>query len=156
MNKEYISKKGHEELYKIYLNFDNQIAQCQKEMGKSAKRDNDLRENPEYMELRVKAMYTLPEQKRMAYERYNNAIIIEDMEEYKKFDGSYVIIGSKVRLLIDNEEEIYTILGNKEGNIDENIISCESPIAQAILGKKLGETIIFNNMHITILSVEKV
>ena len=69
MSKEYISRKGYMKLYKEYVDYDEKIIQCQREMGESVKRDNDLRENPEYIDLRVKAMYTLPEQKRIAYER---------------------------------------------------------------------------------------
>lgn len=156
MSTEYISRKGYAELYQTYLDFDNQIAQYQKEMGESAKRDNDLRENPEYMALRVKVMYTLPEQKKIAYERYKNAIIIEDSEEYKNFDGTTVIKGSQVQLLIDGREESYTILGSSEGNRKQRIISCESPIAKALLSKKVGESIKFNNMDIFILSVKRV
>ena len=156
MSTEYISRKGYAELYQAYLDFDNQIAQYQKEMGESAKRDNDLRENPEYMALRVKVMYTLPEQKKIAYERYKNAIIIEDSEEYKNFDGTNIIKGSQVQLLIDGREESYTILGSSEGNLKQRIISCESPIAKALLSKKVGESIKFNNMDIFILSVKRV
>lgn len=156
MSTEYISRKGYAELYQTYLDFDNQIAQYQKEMGESAKRDNDLRENPEYMALRVKVMYTLPEQKKIAYERYKNAIIIEDSEEYKNFDGTTVIKGSQVQLLIDGREESYTILGSSEGNLKQGIISCESPIAKALLSKKVGESIKFNNRDFVILSVKKV
>lgn len=155
MSTEYISRKGYAELYQTYLDFDNQIAQYQKEMGESAKRDNDLRENPEYMALRVKVMYTLPEQKKIAYERYRNAIIIEDSEEYKNFDGTTIIKGTQVRLLIDGKEKIYTLLGSNEGNLKQNIISCDSPIAKALLSKKVGESIKFNNMEIVILSVKK-
>lgn len=156
MSTEHISRKGYAKLYQAYLDFDNKIAQCQKEMGESAKRDNDLRENPEYMALRVKVMYTLPEQKKIAYERYKNAIIIEDSEEYKNFDGTTVIKGSQVQLLIDGKEKSYTILGSSEGNLKHSIISCEAPIAKALLSKKVGESIKFNNMDIVILSVKKV
>ena len=59
-------------------------------------------------------------------------------------------------MLIDGEEESYIILGNNEGDYEKNIISCNAPISKAVLGKKVGESIIFNDMKITILHVKKV
>lgn len=156
MASEYISRKGHEKLYEECQNIDKEIFKCQQEMGESAKRDNDLRENPEYMELRVKLMYVLPEQKRKVNERYDNAVIIEDTEEYRNFDGVTVIKGSEVEVLFDGEKETYTILGNSEGNLDKNILSCDAPIAETLLGKKIGDIVNFNNFKVEILSVKKV
>ena len=156
MKKEYISRKGYEELYQMYLEIDQQIQETMRKMGESAKRDNDLRENPEYMELRVQAMYTLPKQKENLFTRYQNAIIIEETDEYNNFDGSMVVMGTKVKLMIDGEEEEYKILGNNEGNINMSILSCEAPMSKAIIHKHLKETIQFNGMEISILSIEKI
>lgn len=155
MTKEYISRKGYEQLYQMYLETDKKIQETMKKMGESAKRDNDLRENPEFMELRVQAMYNLPRQKEELFTRYQNAIIIEETENYKNFDGNTVIIGSRVKLMIDGEEEEYVILGNKEGNLKLSILSCDAPIAKAVIHKHLKETIQFNGMEISILSIEK-
>ena len=156
MAKEYISRKGYEELYQRYLEMDKKIQDTMKKMGESAKRDNDLRENPEYMELRVQAMYTLPQQKEKLFTRYQNAIIIEETEEYKKFDGNTVIMGTKVKLMVDGEEEEYKILGNNEGNLKLSILSCDAPIAKAVIQKHLKETIQFKGMEISILAIEKI
>ena len=67
---ELISKKGYEKLCEEYHSMDQKITDTQRKMGESAKRDNDLRENPEFMELRVKAMYTLPAEKEQLYKKY--------------------------------------------------------------------------------------
>ena len=156
MVKEYISREGYEQLYQEYLEIDKKIQDTIRKMGESAKRDNDLRENPEYMELRVQAMYTLPKQKEELFNRYQNAIIIEETEEYKNFDGNTVIMGTKVKFTIDGEEEEYKILGNKEGNMDLSILSCDAPIAKAVMQKHLKEKVQFNGMEISILSIEKI
>lgn len=156
MVKEYISREGYEQLYQEYLEIDKKIQDTIRKMGESAKRDNDLRENPEYMELRVQAMYTLPKQKEELFDRYQNAIIIEETEEYKNFDGNTVIMGTKVKFMIDGEEEEYKILGNKEGNMDLLILSCDAPIAKAVMQKHLKEKVQFNGMEISILSIEKI
>ena len=105
---ELISKKGYKKLCEELKNVDGEIIETQREMGESAKRDNDLRENPEYMELRVKAMYTLPQKKQKLYERVKDCKIIEETNEYKNFDGN-VIVGSKVKVICDGEEETYII-----------------------------------------------
>ena len=40
-----------------------------------------------------------------------------------------------------DEEVTYTIVGSLESKPMENIISNQSPIGQALMGKKVGETI---------------
>ena len=151
-----MSENNYEKLCEEYHSMDQKITDTQRKMGESAKRDNDLRENPEYMELRVQAMHTLPQKKENLFARYQNAIIIEETEEYKNFDGNTVIMGTKVKLMIDGEEEEYKILGNKEGNMDLSILSCDAPIAKAVLQKHLKEKVQFNGMEISILSIEKI
>ena len=156
MDIEYISKKGYEKLYEEYSNLDKEILAVQKEMGESSARDNDLRENPEFLELRVKAMYNLPKKKEELFERYKKAQIIEETDEYKNFDGTTVILGSQVELLFDGEIEFYKILGKYDGNIEEQILSYEAPIAKAILGKKVNSEVQFNGIKIKILSVKRI
>lgn len=152
----YITERGYQKLYEDYLNVDNEIIKVNKMMGESVKRDNDLRENPEFMDLRVKAMYTLPAKKKSMWEKYNTATVIEETEEYKNFDGNTVIRGSSVRIYIDEENEKYQIKGSDEGDIKNNILSCDAPMAQALLGKHVGDKIEFNGMIIEINSVEKI
>ena len=154
--KYYITRDGYNQLYEQYLNIDNEIIETNKLMGESVKRDNDLRENPEFMELRVKVMYELPAKKKSLWDKWNTAIVIEDTEEYKNFDSTIVIRGCIVKINIDDEECEYQIKGSDEGNIDEDILSCDAPLAQALLGKKVGEKIVFNDMKIEILSVERI
>lgn len=66
-----------------------------------------------------------------------NAIIIE------KADTDIVSIGSQVTVeyVEDEEEEEYTIVGSTEAAPLENKISNLSPLAKAILGKKVGDTV---------------
>ena len=156
MKPEYITRKGYQKLCEDYIEIDQEFEKTLKEMGESAKRDNDLRENTEYMDLRVRAMYVLPEQKRKMYERKRNAVIIEETDEYKNFDGTTVIIGSEVELIIDGEIEVYKILGDSESNPDDSIISWKTDMAKTVLNKHVGETAEFNNMKIVIKSVKKV
>lgn len=153
MEKIYITKGGKEKLYTEYLLVDKEIADLNKKMGESVKLDNDLRENPEFLNLRVRAMYELPNKKKELRYKYEHAIVIEDMEEYLNFDGETVIRGAIVRLNFDGDEEEYRIVGTNEGDLSRNALSCNAPIAIAILGKKVGEIINFNGGSIDILEV---
>lgn len=153
---ELISKKGYEKLCEEYQLIDQKIIDAQKEMGESAKRDNDLRENPEFMELRVKVMYTLPAEKKELYKRIHDCTIIEESEFFKTFDGSKVIPGSKVVCDIDGETEILTILGDRESDLDNDIMSSAAPMAKALIGKHINELIEFNGMEIIIKSIERI
>lgn len=150
-----ISKAGFKKLEEEVKGIDEKISETQKLMGESVKRDNDLRENPEFMELRVKAMYTLPQRKKQLLELLSEVTIIEDTDEYKKADDSTVYIGSTVLLEIDGELETYTILGSNEADITEGIISYEAPFAKSIIGAKKGQTVLFNNMEIKVINISK-
>ena len=75
------------------------------------------------------------------------------MDEFKNFNGTKVIIGSTVKLDFEGDICEYTILGSEEGDIDNGILSCEAPIAQAILGKQSGEEVEFNGCKIVIKEI---
>ena len=103
---------------------------------KDARAQGDLSENAEYdaarteqamVESRIKELEAMLEQ----------AVVIE------KTDTDSVSIGSKVTLeyIDDDEQEEYSIVGSKEADPFSNKISNESPIALAILGKKVGTTV---------------
>lgn len=151
----YVTKMGYKQLYEDYLKVDKEITIANKMMGESVKRDNDLRENPEFMELRVKAMYELPAKKQSLWERYNSAIVIEETDEYKNFDGNTVIRGCEIKVQIDGEECKYQIKGSNEGDIFNDILSCDAPMAQALLGHKIHEVVKFNDMKIRVMSVKR-
>ncbi len=59
-----------------------------------------------------------------------------------------VKVGSKVKLLdlSDNEEITYEIVGEVEADPDNNKISNQSPLAQAILGKTVKTTVEVRNI----------
>ena len=152
----YISREGRKKLYEDYLAVDDEIAKIHKQMGESAQMDRDLMENSEYMSLRVEAMYNLPNKKRELFEKYNKAIIIEDTDEYKNFDGKTVIRGSEVSITFGGDEETFIILGTCEGDAEKGIISCDAPLAELLLKKQVGDRTEFNGEEIYIISVTRV
>jgi len=56
-------------------------------------------------------------------------------------DGNTVELGNTVRLKGDKGDKEFTIVGSVEADPFNGKISNESPIGQAMLGKKLGETV---------------
>ena len=67
--------------------------------------------------------------------------MIEKAKIIEKNDGDVVSFGSKVTIqyLDDKEKETYTIVGTSEVDPFDNKISNESPLAKAIMGKKVNE-----------------
>ena len=101
---------------------------------KEARALGDLSENAEYdaarndqaiVENRIKELEALNE----------NTKVIDDVITDKVTIGTSV----KIEYVADGEIETYTIVGSTEADPFENKISNESPIAQAILGLKVGD-----------------
>lgn len=65
--------------------------------------------------------------------------ILMNAEAIKATRSSAVRLGSKVTLKSGTKEVVYTIVGPVEANPLEGKISNESPIGEALMGKKVGE-----------------
>lgn len=101
---------------------------------KEARALGDLSENAEYDAARHEQAVVesrITELEKMI----ENAVIIENIKT------DCVGIGTKVKLeyVEDEETEEYSIVGSQEADPFENKISNESPIAQAIMGLKVGD-----------------
>jgi len=105
---------------------------------KEARALGDLSENAEYdnardeqgkLEARIKEIEFILE----------HASIIED----EATESGVVSIGSTVSLQYDGDDEVeeYRIVGSQEADPFNNKISNESPIASAILNKKVGSVV---------------
>lgn len=103
---------------------------------KDARAQGDLSENAEYdaarteqaiVESRIKELEVMLE----------NAVVIT------KVNTDVVSIGTKVTIeyVDDDDTEEYSIVGSKEADPFTNKISNESPIAKAIMGLKVGDTV---------------
>ena len=104
---------------------------------KEARALGDLSENSEYDQAREDQANL---EKRIAEVEYSleHATVIDNNES----DGK-VGIGSSVELQYEDEDdtESYKIVGSQEADPFNNKISNESPIAAAIMGKKVGEVV---------------
>lgn len=103
---------------------------------KDARALGDLSENAEYDAARGEQ--AIVEARILELEQMvEKAVII------KKVNRDVVSIGTKVTIeyVEDSEQEEYSIVGSKEADPFLNKISNESPIAQAIMGMKIGDKV---------------
>ncbi len=103
---------------------------------KEARALGDLSENAEYDSAREEQAKLEARIKEVEY-ILEHATIIDDAQTEK----DKVTIGSTVSLQYDGDDEVeeYGIVGSQEADPFNNKISNESPIAMAILGKKVGD-----------------
>lgn len=103
---------------------------------KDARALGDLSENAEYDAARSEQASTEARIKELE-KMLENVEIISDV----KTDA--VALGTKVKLeyVGDDETDEFSIVGSKEADPFSNKISNESPIAQAILGHKVGDIV---------------
>lgn len=99
-----------------------------------AKELGDLSENAEYQDAKEEMAFTTGHL--MELEDYiNRAVIIEQRSADKVSVGSAVFIRSAAN------ERSYTIVGPNEANPASGRISNETPLAQALLGKRVGDRV---------------
>lgn len=134
-NKVYMTEEGLEKLKAELDDLKNvkrpEIIQSLKE----ARALGDLSENAEYDAARsaqAECESRITELEAMI----ENVEVISD--EIKK-DKVQVGVTVTIEYVDDNETDTYTIVGSKEVDLANNKISNESPIAQAIIGGKVGE-----------------
>lgn len=132
----YLTKAGLEEMQKEleYLKLEKRPEVIN--ALKDARALGDLSENAEYDATRTEQ--AIVEGKIQELEAMiENAIVISEVKT------DQVAIGNKVKIeyVEDKDMEEYTIVGSKEADPFQNKISNESPIAQAILGLRVGEIV---------------
>lgn len=105
---------------------------------KTAREYGDLSENAEYEEAKNEQAFMEGEIVELEY-KIKNAIIIDE----RKAPKGIVAVGSKVKVLdVDMDEELeYTIVGSDEADLEAKRISNESAVGLALLGAKMGETV---------------
>ena len=127
-------KQYEDELQNLKVVKRKEVAQKIKE----AREQGDLSENAEYdaakdeqrdIELRIEELEKLLK---------NAEVVVEDEIDLEKIN-----IGCKVKVLeIDEDEEMeFRIVGSTEANSLQNKISNESPVGQALLGRKVGDVV---------------
>lgn len=135
MNKQFhLTQAGVDELKAELEELQNRRGDIAEKI-RTARDLGDLRENAEYSaakqeqennENRINEIGTI----------LKNVVLIKTPK-----NGKVVQLGSKVTLLSDGKKKELQVVGTVEADPLEGKISDESPIGQALLGKKLGEEV---------------
>lgn len=119
-------------------------------------KETNLSESGSFLHTRNE-LYNRFKAKKSEFEhKINNAIIIEDTEEFKNWDKSTVITKSIVTFKWNEEIEEFKILGVGEEDVENNIITYEAPIAQLLLGHRVGDVLDFRNSKIEIIDIQPI
>lgn len=141
-SKFYLSRRGLSNLSKVREQLRKEIQEATKEMGESVKRDNDLRENPEYMQLQSKISYELPNKISTISKILDFYILIEETDAIKNNTFDEVLPGMEVEMKSESGDiRIISILGHDEGNPAFGVVSYLAPVAKTLLHKSVGDDV---------------
>ncbi|SRR3989339_846314 len=150
--KHYVTKDG---LEKIKIELDDLKMNKRPETVlriESAKELGDLSENAEYQTAKEDLAF-IDGRINQLVETLNDAVIIE-----KDHSNDMINIGSGFVAKGSDKEIKYRIVGSNEADPTQGMISNESPIGQAFLGKKVGDDVEVKTpngaMHYKIISIE--
>ncbi|GLK66819.1 transcription elongation factor GreA [Hansschlegelia plantiphila] len=103
-----------------------------------ARSHGDLSENAEYHA--AKEQQSLNEGRIADLE---NMIARADVIDLSKLTGDIITFGATVTLVDEDtdEEKVYQIVGEPESDVKQGRVSIGSPIARALVGKKVGDTV---------------
>lgn len=135
MDKQYLTKERLEELKSELADLKGRRRIEVGERLKKAKELGDLSENSEYFEAREEQAQVETRIGELE-EMIKNAEIIE-----KTHSSVLVSIGSTVEAEKNGQRRKFTIVGSNEAKPELGLISNESPLGSAFLGKKLGEKV---------------
>ncbi|TVQ38542.1 MAG: transcription elongation factor GreA [Geminicoccaceae bacterium] len=103
-----------------------------------AREHGDLSENAEYHAARERQSFI--EGRIIELE---DKLARAEVIDITKQHGSKIMFGAKVKLVDEetDEEKAYRIVGPDEAEIESGLLSINSPVAQALLGKEAGDTV---------------
>lgn len=103
-----------------------------------AREHGDLSENAEYHAARERQSFV---EGRIA--ELESIVPSAEVIDVSKFSGDQVRFGATVTVIDEEseEEKTYRIVGQYEADTKQGSISISSPLAKALLGKKLGDSV---------------
>lgn len=133
---------SQEKFDELKLELERLITVARREIAESleyARSLGDLSENAEYQAARELQAATEERIRRLEH-IIKSAVIISEKKKGTAGFGSTVSIRKKG----ERHEHSYTIVGSEEANMRENKISHLSPLGEAMMGKKKGESFTFS------------
>ncbi len=132
-NELYITKEGLDKLKEEYNHLVRNRRKKVAERIENAREMGDLSENAEYNSAREEQGFI---EGRIAEleDVFANSKVIEKPDQ-----TDVVVLGCKVTVEIESEEMTFSIVGPAEAEPSEGKISHQSPVGQALIGKKVGD-----------------
>ena len=121
----------------------------------TAREHGDLKENAEYHAAKEQQGFI-----EGRIQELNEKLALSNVIDITKLSGEKVLFGATVSFVdVDTDEESnYQIVGADESDLQKNKISVSSPIASALIGKSVGDTLSIpipkGKIEIEILEVE--
>lgn len=128
-------QKLEEELAYLKEDKRSQVA----ERIRQAKEEGDLRENAEYDDAKLEQGFVEGRIRELEY-------LLKNVQIIEPNGGSTIGLGSTVTIREEgsDQDETYTLVGATEASPTDGRISNESPLGQALLGKKRGRKVKFS------------
>ena len=103
-----------------------------------ARSHGDLSENAEYHAAKEQQSHN---EGRIA--EIEDKLSRAEVIDVSKLSGDTVKFGAQVKLVDEDteEEKVYRIVGDVEADVKEGRVSISSPIARALIGKSVGDTV---------------
>jgi transcription elongation factor GreA len=120
-----------------------------------AREHGDLKENAEYHAAKERQGFI-----EGRIQELNGKLAQCNVVDISKLSGEKVIFGATVGFVDveTDEEKNYQIVGEDEADLEQNRISVSSPIARALIGRSVGDTVVIpipkGKKEVEILSVE--
>ena len=104
----------------------------------SAREHGDLKENAEYHAAKEQQGFI-----EGRIQELNEKLALANVIDITKLSGDKVVFGAKVSFVDVNteEESSYQIVGADESDLSQKKISISSPIARALIGRSIGDTL---------------
>ena len=143
-----ITKIGKEKLEKDIAELKLELERTYEERSKAAA-EGDLKENSAYIFMGERAQ-VLNTQISEAQDDLNLAVL-----QIAPQHTSYIAFGHKVKIFFeqDKRELTITLVGKNDARLKPDWISFQSPIGQALLGKKKSDQVTVNKQLITIIDI---
>lgn len=135
MARVYLTKERLAELKKELVDLKSRARKEIAERLKQAKEMGDLSENSEFLNAREDQVL-LEHRIGQLEEITREAALI-----HKPKDSQIIKIGSTIKVQKGDRIFTYTIVGPQDSRPDKGLISNESPLGRAFLGKKVGEAV---------------
>ena len=138
MDKLPITAAGFKDLEKELKNLKSVERPAIIEAIATARDHGDLSENAEYHSAREKQSFI-----EGRIQELESVLGLADVIDISKFTGDTIRFGATVKVVDEDtdEEHSYQIVGEYEGDMENNKISLTAPLSRALIGKAVGDSV---------------